>query len=211
MKFRFSPLCVVVLLLLSGCAGSPSPDAKTTTTPLTDTTANPLSETTTSASTPTTTTILQAMILDYHDLEEPTQQTLQEVIENGSMTITRANLTGELSTDKDGWYVRHRGKLYKISLKYRGFRGEYNLENATKINSSTIEDSTAVIEYRNLSEHAQQLFDVARTDGETRTYGAKAFPDQLQTNRYMKYQGEYYELRIVVGDYTTYRLSLKRV
>ncbi len=97
-----------------------------------------------------------------------------------------------------------------MSWEYQGFRGEYQLRNATKVNASAIDDASAAIEYRNLSAHAQRMFDTARMGGETETYGAN-FPNQFRNNRYVKYHGEYYELRTVVGDYVTYQLSLKKV
>ena len=210
MNSRFRPLCLAVLLVLAGCAGSPSPDATTTGPPATETTATPVITTTTVDSPPTTTTISRAKILDYQNLQPHAQQTLRNAIENDSTTVTRSNLSGKLSPEKDGWYVRYRGERYRISLERRGLRGEYRLENATRVNASAVEDRTAVVTYRNLSARAQQLFDTVRTGGDTDTLRAN-FPSQLRTNRYVTYQGEYYELRTIVGDYITYRLVLVKV
>ncbi len=97
-----------------------------------------------------------------------------------------------------------------MSWEHQGFRGGYQLRNTTEVNASAVNDATAAIEYRNLSAYAQRMFDAARMGGETETHGAK-FPNQFLNNRYVKYQGEYYELRTVVGDYATYQLSLNKV
>lgn len=211
MNCHFHAVCIAALLVLAGCAGSPSPEATISEKPTTEITTDSVTATTTTSSTPTTTTISQAKILDYQNLGNKTQQALREALENGSVTVTRSSLSGKLSPDKDGWYVRHQGELYEMSWEHQGLRGEYQLRNATKVNASEINDTTAVIEYRNLSANAQQMFDTVRVGGETETYGANAFPNQFQNNRYVKYQGEYYELRVVVGDYITYRLSLREV
>lgn len=213
MVSRFAPLCLVALLVLAGCTGSFSSEAGTTQTPVTEmptATATTTDDTTTTVASSTTTRPAHAT-LDADDLSEFERELLRRAVENGSVEVTRSNLTRELTPDKDGWYARLDGELYELSLQPDGFRGVYRLGNATVVNASAVDSSDGVVAYENLTPDARGLFDAARSGERTETHGAKAFPDQLRDNRYVTYEGEYYALRLIVGDYVVYRLSVTEV
>lgn len=213
------PLMFAVLLILAGCAGAPAadpattPEGDTTTTSSTSITTTATSSATASDTTPsseptTTTASLGRTTIDADDLSRSERQLLREAVENGSVTVTRANLSDKLTPDTDGWTVRYRGTRYELSWQYEGFRGEYDLDGATEVNASAVEASDGVVAYENLTTDAQELFDVARSGNDTGSYGPNAFPDQLQNNRYVTYDGDHYALEIAVGDYVVYRLSV---
>lgn len=209
-------LCVAVLLILAGCSGTPAPEAGTTATPTTaTTTATATAATTAKATSATTTTSSTARAtradLDAEDLSASERELLRRAVENGSVTVSRWNLSGRLTPETDGWEVRYRGTLYELSWRHEGIRGEYHLENASVVNASAVEASHGAISYENLTPEARELFDVARSGNDTDSYGAKAFPDQLREHGYVIYDGDYYELRMTVGDYVVYRLSVTEI
>ncbi|NEU55545.1 hypothetical protein [Halorussus sp. MSC15.2] len=213
MPLRVSSVCLAVLLVLAGCSGSPPPDAASTTTadPTAGTAATAESPTTRDASTASTTTLPTRATLSAADLSASERDLLRRAVENESVRVTRSNLTGELTPDTDGWYARYRGTLYELSWERGGFYGEYHLGNATVVNASSVESSDGVVAYENLTADARELFEAARAKEDVEGYGAEAFPDQLRSNRYVTYEGEYYELRLAVADYVAYRLSVEDV
>lgn len=213
------PVLLAVLLVLAGCAGAPAADPATpesettTTTPATSaaTSSATTSEATSSGGTTTTTTYAGLTTIDADDLSPSERELLRRAVENGSVTVTRANLSDQLTPDTDGWTVRYRGTRYELSWQYEGLRGEYHLDDATRVNASAVEPSDGVIAYENLTADARQLFDAARSGNDTGSYGARAFPDQLRDNRYVTYDGEYYGLHLHVGDYVVLRLTVTEV
>lgn len=213
MVSRFAPLCLAVLLILAGCTGSFSSETGTTESPATETTtatATTTDDTTATVASSTTARPAHAT-LDADDLSAFERELLRQAVENGSVEVTRSNLTGQLTPGKDGWYARLDGELYELSLQPEGFHGVYSLGNATVVNASAVDSSDDVVAYGNLTSDARDLFDAARSGEGTETYGAKAFPDQLRDNSYVTYEGEHYALRLAVGDYVVYRLSVTEV
>jgi hypothetical protein len=85
------------------------------------------------------------------------------------------------------------------------------LENATVVNSSTVESESGVVAYGNLTADARRLFDAARSGTESEGYSQATFPNQFLNHGYVKYDGDYYALEVEVGDYIVYRLSLTPV
>lgn len=213
MVSRFAPLPLVLLLVLAGCTGSVSPEAGTTPTSAVETTTATATteDTTTMPVVSSTTTRPAHATLDDDDLSAFERELLRRAVENGSVRVTRSNLTGQLTPEKDGWYARLDDTLYELSWHPDGFRGVYSLGNATVVNVSAVDSSDDVVAYEDLTPDARDLFDAARSGAATETYGAKAFPDQLRDNSYVTYEGEYYALRLTVGDYLVYRLSVAEV
>jgi hypothetical protein len=225
--FRLRPALIAVLLVLAGCSGAPgdpatTPESDTTTATASTSTfstanpsatesAEPTSDATPSDATTATTTGTELTTLDAEDLSQSERDLLRQGVENGSVTVTRVNLSDQLTPDTDGWTVRYRGSRYELSWQYEGLRGEYHLDGATEVNTSAVEASDGVVASENLTADARELFDAARSGNETDSYGARAFPDQLRDNRYVTYEGEHYALEIVVGDYVVYRLSVTAV
>lgn len=204
MALRLGPLCLAALLVLAGCSGSPAPEDAGTTTATTVSTTSDLT------SLPSTTTTVRTA-LDAGELSAADRDLLRRAVENGSVRATRSNLTGRLTPETDGWRVRYRGTAYELSWQREGLRGVYHLDDATRVNASAAESADGVVAYENLTADARQLFDAARSGAESGTRGREAFPDQLRDHRYVTDDGDYYELRVTVGDYIVYRLSLTTV
>lgn len=226
MVLRPGPLCVAALLVLAGCSGIPGAETPTAETPEHETTASTVGGTTnpdastsdataldatTTASTPSSTTRVPRANLDAKDLSRSDRELLRRAVENGSIRVTRANLSGDLTPDTDGWEVRYRGALYRLSWERTGLRGEYHLESARVVNDSAVDGSRDAIAYDNLTAEARELFDAARSGNDTDSYGADAFPDQLREHGYVIHDGDYYELRVTVGDYVLYRLTVTEI
>ncbi|MFC4450923.1 hypothetical protein [Halorussus aquaticus] len=220
MSLRVGSVCLAVLLVLAGCSGSSPPGAESAATADPTTRTAVTAESTATPDTPTatrdlsaasTTTLPTRATLSAADLSASERDLLRRAVENESVRVMRSNLTGELTPDTDGWYARYRGTLYELSWERGGFYGEYHLGNATVVNASSVESSDGVVAYENLTADARDLFEAARAKAEIEGYGVKAFPDQLRSNRYVTYEGDYYELRLAVADYIFYRLSVEEV
>jgi hypothetical protein len=214
MVSRFAPLSLVLLLVLAGCTGSVSPEAGTTPTSVTETTTTTATTTNDATATPTassTTTRPAHATLDAADLTAFEREVLGRAVETGSVRVAQSNLTGQLTPDKDGWYVRFDGTLYKMSWQYGGFYGRYYLENATEVPASSVDSSDSVVAYENVTADARDLFDAARSGEESEAYDHDDFPDQFRENSYVRYGGDYYALEVVVADYIVYRISVLEV
>lgn len=214
MVSRVASLCFAVLLLLAGCAGT-QPSAVGTSDSNAETTTTPTPEPTTTTATTTTnragtTTSPTHATLDAEELSISDHELLGQAVENGSVQV-RPNRSGRLTPDTDGWHARYGGTLYELSWQPAGFRGEYHLESVTKVNSSAVDSAGGGIAYTNLSADARQLFDLARAGNESEGRGAELFPDQFREYAYVKDNGDYYALEIVVGDFIVYRLSVTEV
>ena len=214
MVSRAGPLCLAFVLVLAGCAGVSSPGSEPATTDTTETAAptatNDTADPPTVADGPATTTSVPPT-LEFEALSAVDRELLRRAVENGSVRVTRSNASGRVTPETDGWRVRYRGTLYRLSWQYGGFYGEYRLHDATEVNASTVEPSTGVVAYGNLTPDARRLFDAARSGNESETYAPDAFPDQLRNNGYVTRGGDYYALEVMVGDYIVYRLSLVEV
>lgn len=213
---RVGPVCLAVLLVLAGCTGSPSAESgvtettATATTTVTPTTATRVTPDATTTANPTRTERPANATLDADELSAADRELLRRAVENGSVRVTRSNLTGRLTPDRDHRYARFDGTLYELSWQYGGFYGKYGLQNATRIRPSTVEPSDEVVAYENLTADARRLFDAARSGNESEMYGPDAFPDRLRSD-YVTDDGDYYALEVVVGDYIVYRLSVTEV
>jgi len=210
MVSRFAPLSLVLLLVLAGCTGSVSPEAGTTPTSVTETTTTTDDATATPTASSTTAGPAHAT-LDAADLTAFEREVLGRAVETGSVRVAQSNLTGQLTPDTDGWYVRFDGTLYEMSWQYDGFYGRYYLENATEVPASSVDSSDSVVAYENVTADARDLFDAARSGEESEAYDHDDFPDQFRENSYVRYGGDYYALEVVVADYIVYRISVSEV
>ncbi|WP_435176724.1 hypothetical protein [Halorussus sp. AFM4] len=209
---RAGPLCLALALVLAGCAGV-APGGEQTTTDPTETATPTATTATVDASTvadgPATTAMPPT--LESAALSAVDRELLGRAVGNDSVRVTRTNATGRVTPETDGWRVRYRGTLYRLSWQYGGLYGEYRLHDATEVNASTVDPSTGVVAYANLTPDARRLFDAALAGNESELSAPGAFPDQLRDNGYVTRGGDYYALEVAVADHVVYRLSLVEV
>lgn len=214
MVSRAGPCCLALVLILAGCAGVGSPGSDPTPTDTTETAAPTAATATVDTPTvsdgPATTTPVPPT-LESAELTAADRELLRRAVENGSVRVRRANASGRVTPETDGWRVRYRGTLYRLSWRYDGLYGEYQLYDVTEVNASAVDPSTGVVAYANLTPDARRLFDAARAGDGSELSAADAFPDQLRNNGYVTRGGDYYELQVMVGDSIVYRLSLAEI
>lgn len=214
MVSRAGPCCLAVVLLLAGCAGVgfPGSDATptvTTGTP-TPTATTAAVDTSTVADDPATTTPVPRT-LESGELTPADRELLRRAVESGSVRVRRTDASGRVTPETDGWRVRYRGTLYRLSWQNDGLYGEYELHDVAEVNASAVDASTGVVAYANLTPDARRLFDAARAGNESEMDTSNAFPDRLRDNGYVRRGGDYYALEVAVADRIVYRLSLVEV
>ncbi|MFC6724413.1 hypothetical protein ACFQE1_08510 [Halobium palmae] len=106
-------------------------------------------------------------------------------------------------------YVRYEGDVYALSETDTGRNiVEYTLYVDTS-DGGEVEESELVI-YKNFSREAKERFEEALDNG-TSTSRRNALPEKLGQGRFVKYDGDYYSLRVSVGDVRVWRISVTRV
>ena len=106
-------------------------------------------------------------------------------------------------------YVRHEGSVYSISKTDTDRNiAEYTLE-VSSIEQSQIDESDLVT-YSNLSEEEKNAFKQSLNEAGY-TVRNETLPSKLNEGKFVKYNQNYYELRVLVGDIRVWRISITEV
>ena len=202
MKSGLSIIGLVLLVALAGCSGGPAASGTADTS--TSTTVPTTDATTTGSS---TTTIPGASVHSYETLHDSASAVVRSAIENGSVAVTKGQLTGVLSAPSGTAYVRYQGTVYDVSWEREGLMATYELGRVPMVETSEVDDSSTVVSYSELSGRAQQMFTDARTGNETRQYAKNDFPEQFWSSDFVTYQGNYHRVVVFTYEHARYQVT----
>jgi hypothetical protein len=202
MKSGLSLLCLALLVALAGCSGGPAASGTTDTS--TSTTTVPTTDATTTGS--PTTTVPGPPVHSYETLHD-SGAVVRSAIENGSVAVTKGQLTGVLSPPSGIVSVRYQGTVYDVSWEREGLMATYELGRVPTVEPSEVDDSSAVVSYSELSGRAQQMFTDARTGNETRRYAKNDFPERFQSSDFVTYRDAYYRVVVFTSEHARYQVT----
>ncbi|MFC6991892.1 hypothetical protein ACFQH3_09080 [Haladaptatus sp. GCM10025707] len=105
-------------------------------------------------------------------------------------------------------FVLYQDSRYRIEKEQAGYIAEYALE-ATLTSDSNVEVGDLVA-YGDLTQEAAAAFDEAQT-GDRYTIRGETLPDQVVSNQYVEFDGEYYELTVIVADIPSWTFTATKV
>jgi hypothetical protein len=104
-------------------------------------------------------------------------------------------------------YVKYRNSLYSLNLNH-GMEAEYGID-LRRTYESDIPSLDSVVSYNQLSSKAQKEFNNGIRDQWVPT--KRQFPTELVNNRYVKYNGDYYDTNPHHRDALTYSITPRQL
>ncbi|MFB6235193.1 MAG: hypothetical protein ABEH81_13900 [Halopenitus sp.] len=99
--------------------------------------------------------------------------------------------------------------MYSIPKTDAGrYIAEYTLYSSST--KKTEVDNAELVTYTDLSEEAKNAFKQSLNEGQYTVRG-ETLPGNLDEARFVKYDGEYYELRVAVADIRVWTISVTKV
>lgn len=160
----------------------------------------------TDSSTPTETPIPAEQITEYESLTKTGQELFRTLLSKGSVERPSDEIPTKL---REAEYLRYEGELYSISRTNTDRNvAEYTMD-ISPVDESEVDESELVA-YADLSEEAKEAFTEALNAGDYTVRG-ETLPGKLGEVGFVKYDGDYYELRVIVADIRVQRLSITKV
>ncbi|MFC6732305.1 hypothetical protein [Haladaptatus sp. DYSN1] len=196
---RRTVLRLSVVSLATGFAGCSFTGPSATDTPSPETSETPTEEPTETKTTQSGNTV------EYAALTEQDKELFDEMRSQAQVTRGMDRVSETLL---DAEFVVYQGSRYRIEKENAGYIAEYTLE-VTKTSESNVEEDELVA-YEDLTPEAAAAFDEART-GDRFTVRGETLPGGLAGHRYVEFDGEYYELTVIVGDIIRWRFAATKV
>lgn len=181
--------------VLAGCSGlnQPSPETGSPTeSPTMNTSLTPTS----------TRSVPSEEITTYDSLTEQGKELFRGIVETGPIERASDKIPPKLSETE---YVQYQNDVYRLSRSNtHTYIAEYTLE--VDFTSQSEVDESELAAYPDLSEAAKKAFKQALDKG-SYTVRAGTLPGELREVQFVRYDGSYYELLIIVADIPVWELS----
>lgn len=202
-----------LLVVMAGCAGadtgqtgdktpSPPPSTPPPTTTTSTSTATTVTPPTTTGTTPA------ADVIAFGALPDRSQSLFLSARENG--TVTATHLQGfVVEPFENHEYVRYRTQRYAVEARPDRLSISV-LTEISAVDRAAIPTESEAVAYSNLSDRGKEDFrDALQGSTRLRYRSGNPLPGYYSQPGYVRYRGEYYELRWATGDVTEWTIVVR--